>query len=87
MQLHDCPVAANVSENEEPAPRHCGLSELPPADFCDPVIEAYKKDVDRTLLIRNLRLTPAERAEKFLDFMRFLTEMRRAGERLRGEKE
>ena len=85
MQMHDRPVTANVSENEVSSPRHCGLSELPPADFCDPVVEAYKKDVDRTLLIRNLRLTPAERAEKFLDFMRFLSEMRRAGGRLRHE--
>ena len=30
---------------------------LPPADFYDPVIEAYKKDIDRTLLRENLKLT------------------------------
>ena len=29
-----------------------------------PVIEAYKKDVDRTLLRENLKLTPAERLAK-----------------------
>ena len=29
-----------------------------------PVIEAYKKDVDRTLLRENLKLTPAQRVEK-----------------------
>jgi len=51
----------------------------------DPVIEAYKKDVDQTLLIENLKLTPAQRAEKFQDFMRFLGEIRRAGQKLRGE--
>ena len=39
--------------------------ELPPAETYDPVIEAYKKDVDRTLLRENLKLTPAQRAEKF----------------------
>lgn len=61
----------------------CGVSELPPADTPDPVVEVYKKDVDRTLLIRNLRLTPAERAEKLVDFVSFLTEIRRAGQRLR----
>jgi hypothetical protein len=27
-------------------------AELAPADHCDPVIEAYKKDVDRTLRAR-----------------------------------
>ncbi len=31
--------------------------ELAPPDYCDPVIEAYKKDVDRTLLRENLKLT------------------------------
>ena len=28
--------------------------ELPPADTVDPVVEAYKRDVDRTLLRQNL---------------------------------
>lgn len=31
----------------------------------DPVIEAYKKDVDRTLLRENLRRTPEERSRAF----------------------
>ena len=31
----------------------------------DAVIEAYKKDVDRTLLRENLKLTTAERMERF----------------------
>ena len=35
------------------------------ANFVDPVIEAYKKDVDRTLLRENLKLTPNERLMKF----------------------
>jgi hypothetical protein len=30
---------------------------LAPADFFDPVIEVYTKDVDRTLLRENLKLT------------------------------
>lgn len=33
----------------------------------DPVIEAYKKDVDRTLLRENLKLTPWERLKKLED--------------------
>jgi hypothetical protein len=37
---------------------------LPPADFYDPVIEVYKKDVDRTLLRENLKLTVEQRIRK-----------------------
>ena len=44
----------------------------------DPVIEAYKKDVDRTLLRENLKLTPAERLEKLAAFMRSLGEVHAA---------
>jgi hypothetical protein len=40
------------------------LPSLAPADFYDPVIEAYKKDVDRTLLRENLKLTVDERVRK-----------------------
>ncbi len=36
----------------------------------DPVIEAYKKDVDRTLLIENLRRTPQQRGEILLAMAR-----------------
>ena len=38
------------------------IQSLAPADFFDPVIEAYKKDVDRTLLRANLKLTVAKNA-------------------------
>lgn len=38
--------------------------EFPP----DPVIEAYKKDIDRTLLRENLKLTPDQRVRKMLEF-------------------
>jgi hypothetical protein len=34
----------------------------------DPVIRAYMRHVDRTLLRENLKLTPAERLEKFVKF-------------------
>ena len=85
MQMQDRPAFTKVSDTELAAPLRCGLTELPPPDTLDPVVEAYKKDVDRSLLIKNLSLTPAERAEKFVDFMRFLTEIGRAGRRLRSE--
>jgi hypothetical protein len=46
----------------------------------DPVIEFYKKDVDRTLLREHLKLTPQQRLEKLVTFMRSL-EALRAGRR------
>ena len=39
--------------------------DLAPPDYVDPVIEAYKRDVDRTLLRKMLKLTPQQRSEKF----------------------
>ena len=49
--------------------------DLPP----DPVIEAYKKDVDRTLIRENLRRTPDERARNLMALQRAAEEFRRAG--------
>jgi hypothetical protein len=54
-----------------------------PLDYRDPVIEAYKKDVDRTLLRENLNLTPAQRLEKFEQFAEFARELQEAGRRAR----
>lgn len=51
--------------------------ELAPPDYIDPVIEAYKKDVDRTLLRENLKLTPEERSRKFERAMELFWELRR----------
>jgi hypothetical protein len=62
------------------------LPELAPPDYCDPVIEAYKKDVDRTLLRENLKLSVQQRFEKFEGFMAFVDELREAGRRARDEK-
>ena len=59
---------------ELPRPRPPALPSLEP----DPVIEAYKKDVDRTLLRENLKLTPDERLQKLAEFMRSLGEVQAA---------
>jgi hypothetical protein len=62
--------------------KDCGpATDLAPADYCDPVIEAYKKDVDRTLLRENLKLTVQERFDKFERFMECVYELREAGRR------
>jgi hypothetical protein len=48
----------------------------------DPVIELYVKDVDRSLLRRNLSLTPTQRLEQLMELQRFADELRRAGKKL-----
>jgi hypothetical protein len=45
----------------------------------DPVIEVYKKDVDRTLLRQNLLRTPAERWHNLAAATRLADELRQAG--------
>jgi hypothetical protein len=52
----------------------------------DPVIEAYKKDIDRTLLDANLKLSPEQRLLKLMEMQRFAEELRRAGQRAREEQ-
>ena len=49
----------------------------------DPVIELYKKDVDRTLLRENLRRSPEERLRNLQALQRFAAEVRKAGEAMR----
>lgn len=49
----------------------------------DPVIEAYKKDVDRTLIRENLKLTVEERFERLTAHQRFARELREAGRKAR----
>ena len=44
----------------------------------DPVIEAYKRDVDRTLIRENLRLSVEERFEQLMRLQQFALELRRA---------
>jgi len=55
----------------------------PPRPDPDPVVEAYKKDIDRTLIRENLKLTVTERFQKAMALQRFAEEMRRAGREAR----
>jgi hypothetical protein len=43
-----------------------------------PVIEAYKKDVDRTLLRENLELSVDERVRKMMSALRFAEAVRQS---------
>jgi hypothetical protein len=45
----------------------------------DPVIEAFKRDIDRTLLRQNLARTVEERLRNLIELQRFARELVRAG--------
>jgi hypothetical protein len=45
----------------------------------DPVIEAYKHDIDRTLIRENLKRSIQERIEALIELHSFAEELRRAG--------
>jgi len=51
------------------------LRDIPP----DPVIEQYKRDIDVTLIIENLKLTVEERFVRLMKLQEFAEELRRAG--------
>jgi hypothetical protein len=53
-------------------------SPLPPAEV-DRLVEELKKDVDRTLIRENLKLTVEERLVQLMRLQEFAEELRRAG--------
>jgi hypothetical protein len=53
----------------------------------DPVIEAFKKDIDRTLLRANLRLSPEERLRKMHAALRGAMALREAYQRSRRDRD
>ncbi len=48
----------------------------------DPVVEAYKKDLDRSLIRQNLRRSVQERLEALMELQRFAEELVRSGRRI-----
>jgi hypothetical protein len=59
------------------------FASTPPDDATDPVVEAYKRDVDRTILLENLKLSVDERFRRFEKFMEGVDALRAAGKTLR----
>lgn len=49
----------------------------------DPVIEAYRKDVDVTLIRENLRLSVDQRFQQLMKLQQFAEDLRRAGRKAR----
>ena len=45
----------------------------------DPVVERYKRDVDRSLIRASLRRSVEERLEALMELQRLAEELRRAG--------
>ena len=52
----------------------------------DPVIEEYKRHVDRSLIRENLRLSVTQRFEKLMALQHFAEELQRAGRDARRRK-
>ena len=48
-----------------------------PHSSIDDIIELYKKDVDRTLIRENLKLTTTERLQQLENAQRFVEELRK----------
>lgn len=51
----------------------------------DAIINAYKKDVDRTLIRQNLRLTVDERFQQLMKLQQFAEDLRRAGKQAKSQ--
>jgi hypothetical protein len=49
--------------------------------WVDPVVEAYKAGIDRTLLVEQLRRTPEERLRRIEELQHALLELAAAGRR------
>jgi hypothetical protein len=52
----------------------------------DDIIDLYKKDIDRTLIRENLKLSPEERLRKAQQMAKMAEELREAGRRAREKK-
>jgi hypothetical protein len=59
--------------------------QTPASKDLDPVIEAYKKDIDVTLIRENLRLTVDERFQQLMQLQKFAEDLRRAGRKARSQ--
>jgi hypothetical protein len=78
-------LTMTIANNEATAANLSLLThELAPADYLDPVIEVFKKDVDRTLLRENLKLSVEQRVRKAQSFHASLDGWRGSGNRARG---
>jgi hypothetical protein len=52
----------------------------------DPLLEALIRDVDMSLIRRNLQLTPQQRIDQLVEMQRFAAELAKAGRKARESK-
>lgn len=74
----------NGNRENQDASRETYLEPVPPLappDVSDPVIEAYKKDVDRTLIRENLKLSYQQRLTKLQSAAAAMIKWRGAAQR------
>lgn len=58
---------------------------IPTTDL-DPVVGAYKKDIDLTLIRENLRLTVDQRFQQLMKLQQFAEDLRQAGRKARSQE-
>ena len=68
-----------INEMRQAGAEIVSASRQPESTCSDPVVEAYLKDIDRTLLRDNLRLTVTERFERLMSLQQFADDLRAAG--------
>lgn len=61
-------------------------SVTPDDDWVDPVIEAYKPGIDRTIIRHNLTLTVEQRIDQLRDLMRSIEAMQEMGRKAREKR-
>lgn len=57
-----------------------------PTNGLDAVIEAYKKDIDVSLIRENLRLTVDQRFQQLMKFQEFAAELQRGTRKARSQQ-
>lgn len=62
------------------------ISDVSPNRTTNPITELYKRDVDRTLLRENLKLTPEQRLQKLDSMGEFVEALRAAARKSRGRQ-
>lgn len=71
--------SSGTSSQAGPRSDEATRNPVDPRASIDPVVEAYKRHVDRSLLRENLKLTPDQRLRNLSAFMRSLQEVQAAG--------
>jgi hypothetical protein len=74
--------AANRMCPPQGSPLNYGMANVPRIEP-DPVIEVFKRDIDRTLLRENLKLTPEERLRKMQSAARSVLALREGAQKKR----